>query len=142
MTNFVYQDQYFKVLYDPERDLMVDIWTDKTEELHHEDFQNLLLKWKSFVEKYQARYALTDIRNSKFTVSVEIQGWIIQNITIPLSQHSRYAKHVFVEPEEFFSNLSHEQLVDENVVVPTRFYSSLSEARHWLLDEEEYQSFG
>ncbi len=113
----LHNDDYFSVQFDEEREIIVDIWSEKSEELDAEDFQALLLSWKALVLQHNADKAITDLVHFRFPMTPDVQEWTLKNITVPLSQEGNYRKHAFIMPQEFIANLSIEQFTEENNAV-------------------------
>lgn len=130
----VYEDEYVQMTYDTDCDLIIDVWTAKSEDLTEEGFKKIMFSWLDLIQQNQISYALTDTLNFRVTLSPELQNWIVENIAKEARKYG-YHKQAFIMPEDFFANISIELLTDEQVGVTTsKYFSNMTSARKWLLN--------
>ncbi len=130
----LYENEFVKMHIEKDKELLIDVWTPKTEHLEQDEFKKILYVFKELVMKHQIKYALTDTSEFLLPIDPILQNWIMENISIPLMKESRYTKHAVVMPMEFIANLSMDQLADENSSSAT--FGNMAEARKWLLGKE------
>ncbi|WP_020529724.1 hypothetical protein [Flexithrix dorotheae] len=132
----IYKNQFVEVFFDEKNALLIDVWTQKTENLSKEGFKELLLDWKNLAEDHKIRFALTNLKAFALPMTPELQDWTVENITKPLCEKGYYTRHAFVMPEEFIAQLAIEQFAEETDTnaSPTRYFGDEEEAKSWVLD--------
>lgn len=130
----LYQDEYVQMTYDHESNVLIDVWTTKSESLSEDGFKSLLCIWLGFMKQYQIKNALTDTLNFRVALSPDLQNWIVEEIASEAKKFG-YQKQALIMPEEFFANLSIELFSDEQkTVVACQYFSDMTAARKWLLN--------
>lgn len=136
-TKLLYQDEYIHIVFEEQNNLLIDTWSEESENLSMEGFKNCLLKFKEMVEKSNAVYALTDVSSFMVPMTPELQEWTVNVITVPLAQETNYSKHAFVMPKDLIASLAIEQFTEETntSAVKTNYFADVEEAKKWLLVE-------
>jgi hypothetical protein len=134
----LYQDKFVLITYEESKHLLIDVWTEETEDLDEADFKKLLFTWQGYMKEKNAKFALTDTLRFRLPMTPDLQEWTVKNITLPLSNEYNYTKHAFIMPAEFIANLSIEQFTSETNKEAsfTKYFADMTQARKWLLDNQ------
>ncbi len=116
---------------DPIHKTLYQIYKDgKTENMSDEDYKTeLFLILKNLVENNI--YALiSDTRNFKYTITIEMQTWVIENI---FGKNNILKKCAILTSEDFYAQLSLEQVLEDGNkdVFVNRFFDDVHEAIDW-----------
>jgi hypothetical protein len=101
------------------------------------DYRAALLKYLAFVRSTQVENVLIEASKSTYSVPVETQEWINENIYLPAIQ-AGVKRLAYVVSDDFFTQLSLELIVEDtdkvvyNDFFKQRFFIQISEATTWL----------
>ncbi len=125
---------FYQLTYDASQELMCYIYLEDNEEMTDEDFQQNMSYYAEMALKYQPKRLLVDNKLLKFTVSPELQKWVVKEIapkTISLK------KIAFVVASDLFAQVSMQQMMDEEEITQLygepRYFSDANKAFAWLL---------
>ncbi len=131
----IHQDEFVSTSFDETNNLLLEVWTTRTENMSDEQFQKYLYIWRDAMLSNQIEYVLTDTTNFRISISADMQTWIVEHITGLVAKNSAFKKQAFIMPTEFFANLSVEQFSDESNqnATQTKYFSDMTSAQKWLL---------
>lgn len=134
------ENNYLNIFEISESKILKLVWKASSEELNYEldEYKNLILMWANKVENYQPNCVLVNTIYHLVTIPVEMQTWFANEI-FPKYSRSKMTKLAFIVSQDFMSQLSIEQAMEEDKNVPfvTHYFVSETEALNWLLQEEE-----
>lgn len=130
----VYENAYVKIYTDIAQSTVIDIWTSQTEKMTEQEFKDTLKTWQGYLIQENLKFALTDVSHLKFTISLDLQAWIIKEITYPASQKSAFTAHAMVLPTGFMENMAIQLFTEDTsiVAVPTHYFEERNKAQEWL----------
>ncbi|WP_299460849.1 hypothetical protein [uncultured Microscilla sp.] len=136
----LFSDQFNDILYNKENGIHYHVTKPTTAQMTETEFKQMLLNWKQLMVSHNPRWILVDSLNLHFPVSPELQNWLVQNITIPVLAIGSIIKSSFVLPQEFISQLSVSQFMDEASNVSPKnnlqYFSSREAAEIWLKSKD------
>ncbi|EAY24720.1 hypothetical protein [Microscilla marina] len=102
-----------------------------------EDFINGSYGFLKDLRSHQPRFVLLNLRGFQFTISPEVQDWLVENI-FPFMETLKIEKVAIVTSLDALSHLSVEQTIEEDLPTSkiTRYFQGETNARRWLLEEE------
>ncbi len=129
----LHKDQFSEMLFDEQKGIFYHNMFPETKNMEEEDFKEMLITWKNFVNLYKADKATIDSKNLFFPMTPEIQQWIVDEINAKVTIEN--TKTAFLMPEDFILTLAAEQYIDEanDTGRETRYFSTIEEAEDWLL---------
>lgn len=130
----VYKDRFVEFFYEAQHTLFFDKWTVETDEMTEEKFKELILLRLHFIQEKSIKFALTDTKEFVYPIRPDLQDWIVENSS-EVEKTYGLQKHAFIMPEDFITNLSVEQFIDEaeeKEMATSAYFSNQEEARNWL----------
>ncbi|WP_020532587.1 hypothetical protein [Flexithrix dorotheae] len=131
----IYRSNFVTRSFLQQKQLLISTWLPFTRDMEEIDFKDEMLQLTLHISHYKANYLLTVTNNMKFTISTEIQDWIVE-IILPMLEESALKKQAMVSPKDFFAKLSLEQTIDDveknQPKHATRMFESFEEAMKWL----------
>ncbi len=131
----VYKDRFVEFFYEAQHTLFFDKWTVETEQMTEEKFKELILLRLHFIQEKYIKLALTDTKEFAYPIHPDLQDWIVENSS-KVEKTYGLQKHAFIMPEDFITNLSVEQFIDEaqeKEMTPSAYFSEAAAARSWLI---------
>ncbi|WP_157637991.1 hypothetical protein [Flexithrix dorotheae] len=114
--------------------MLTSKWQPTSAEMVTTDFKREMTLLIEHIKKFKAQYLLTLTNEMQFTISPELQEWVIGNI-IPELQKTGLKKQAMIVPHEFFAKLSVEQTIHDinSTKRPiTKIFSHKEGAMEWL----------
>lgn len=125
---------FYQLTYDASLELICYTYLEDNEEMTDEDFQHNMSYYAEMALKYQPKRLLVNNKLLKFTVSPELQEWVVKEIapkTISLK------KMAFVVASDLFAQVSMQQMMDEEDITQQydepKYFDNTDEALAWLL---------
>lgn len=105
--------------------------------LTDEDFINGAPNFLKDLRVHQPRFLLLNLRGFQFTISPEVQDWLVEHI-FSYTKGLKIEKLAIVTSLDAMSHLSVEQTIEEDSHIHhiTRYFQGETNARRWLLEEE------
>ncbi|WP_020531664.1 hypothetical protein [Flexithrix dorotheae] len=131
----VYESNFQYSYFDKEKSLLIHRWKPASKKLSEEECKTELLQQIVLVETFQPRITLADATNFFFTISIELQEWVDDEL-IPRAINAGLQKMAFVMSKEFVAQLSVEQTLNEKNAKEfmSAFFATEEEALEWLCD--------
>jgi len=108
-----------------------NVWHENSKEMTDTDFKYEIELWCELVEKHQPKANLVDTLQFNFTVSLETQTWYNESIT-PRKFEAGMRKMAFLIPKELLSELSIEQIFDDQQAILFHYFDDETQALNWL----------
>ncbi|HAI76010.1 MAG TPA: hypothetical protein DCM08_07140 [Microscillaceae bacterium] len=129
--NTVFESGSVKIGLDAKKSMIILKWLDKTAQWTEDDFirenQNIV----KVVAEHKPTYLLSLSQDFMYPITPNEQVWLVDNVFVPHHQNG-VRKMALIMSQDFISQLSIEQLVDETSVVPTGMFATEEEAERWL----------
>lgn len=122
LTVYIYQDL----------SLVKNIWSKNSSNMNEIDFKNNIELWCEQLEKYRLTKNIVDSRNFEFTIVPNLQDWYNEEIT-PRCYKAGMRKMAFIVPKQLISELSIEQIFDDQTQIQFRYFSNEIESLEWLM---------
>lgn len=105
--------------------------------MNDEDFIAGSYQFLKDLRTYQPRSVLLNLRGFQFTISPDIQDWMVDNI-FPFVEILEIEKIAIVASLDALCHLSVQQTIEEDDATDniTRYFEGETTARRWLLQEE------
>ncbi|HAS42166.1 MAG TPA: hypothetical protein DCS93_16940 [Microscillaceae bacterium] len=136
----VLENQYCSIYIDMELNLYEQYWHSASSDMEEEDYKEIHLKVRDHLvsHAYPLRGFFLDNRLNFFVISPELQAWHAENVSAKLEAallNARELKVAIVVSEDFISQLSIEQTMEENATSGevSRYFQDEYEAKEWLL---------
>jgi hypothetical protein len=132
----LFQNNYLTIIHQKPANSLYTYWTTDFD-MEDVDYRAALLKYLDFVRSTQAENVLIEASKSTYSVPVETQEWINENIYLPAIQMG-VKRLAYVVSKDFFTQLSLELIVEDTNKVEydklfkQRFFTQVSEATAWL----------
>lgn len=133
MIESLYQGDFLNVflLQHQNYPILKNIWQENSQEMEDDDFKAEIEQWCQLVEKHKPKGCMVNSLQFRFTISPDLQDWYNENIT-PHKFKAGLQKMAFIVPEELLSELSIEQIFDEQEAITFKYVASEEEALNWL----------
>lgn len=133
MGNLIYTGQFISIYLQEyqSRAILKSVWQKNSQEMSDDDFKTEIEQWCQSVEKYKPKGCIANTLQFRFTISPDVQNWYNENIT-PRKFKAGLQKIAFIVPEELLSELSIEQIFDEQEAITFKYVASEEEALNWL----------
>lgn len=129
--NTVFESGSVKIGFDTKKSMIILKWLDKTAQWTEDDFirenQNIV----KVVAEHKPTYLLSLSQDFMYPITPNEQVWLVDNVFVPHHQNG-VRKMALIMSQDFISQLSIEQLVDETSIVPTGMFATEAEAERWL----------
>ncbi len=135
----IYKSDYQTINFDESKSILSKSWTAKTEELDADTFHEEINKVVECAEANHAKYFLDDTREFCFTITLELQSWV-DNEVFPRFIAAGLKKYAIIVSKEFISQLSIEQTMEGekgSQSFEVQYFDNKEEARQWI---ENYTS--
>ncbi|WP_375562805.1 STAS/SEC14 domain-containing protein [Bernardetia sp. OM2101] len=129
-----YKSDYQTINFDESKSLLSKSWTPKSEDLETDTFHNEINKVVECAEKNNVKYILDDTRDFSFTITIELQSWV-DNEVFPRFIAAGLKKYAIIVSKEFISQLSIEQTMEGEKGSQTfevQYFDNTEEARNWI----------
>ncbi len=101
----------------------------------NEEYKEDVLLWAKQYEKYKPEVQIVDMKKNFFPVELKLQSWLDEKLVKPASKAG--LKYVaFVCAEEFFTELSHQQIMDLQYgkTLTVKYYDKYYDAISWSVE--------
>jgi len=135
----IYKSDYQTINFDKDKSILSKSWTSKTEDLDADTFYEQINKVAECAEANHATYFLDDTREFSFTITLELQSWV-DNEVFPRFIAAGLKKYAIIVSKEFISQLSIEQTMEGkkgSQSFEVQYFGNTEEARQWI---ENYTS--
>lgn len=133
------KNDYLNIYEITEKKILKLVWKESSEELNHEldKYKKFVLMWANIVENYKPTGILVNTLLHFVTIPVDMQTWFAAEI-FPKYTSSKMTKLAFIVSQDFMSQLSIEQAMDEddNLSFVTHYFTNETEALSWLSEEK------
>lgn len=130
----LYQSKHLIVKYDEQNSILENSWFDSNM-MSEEVYKKELIKHTDFAVEYRPKNYLINSPDFAFSVSPELQEWIVNNI-FPRSMHSDAKKMAIIVAKDIFAQVSIEQTIDDASdalgKLNTRYFDVVEDAMKWL----------
>ena len=129
----LFKNNFIEVRYEPNEHIVVGSWQDTDKETFTDSvFRECMLQWFEEVKKIGNVNVLADARKFLFTIGLNTQTWINENI-IGLYPLHGVTKLGFLVSADLIAQISIEQTIEEKQQkFQVRYFSDLAEATQWL----------
>ncbi|WP_338814719.1 hypothetical protein V9L05_05640 [Bernardetia sp. Wsw4-3y2] len=130
----IYKSEYQTINFDESKSILSKSWTPKSEELEEDNFTAEINKIAECAEKYNAKYFLDDTRDFSFTITIELQSWV-DNEVFPRFIAAGLKKYAIIVSKEFISQLSIEQTMEGQKGAQSfevQYFDNTEEAKNWI----------
>ncbi|NJL15325.1 MAG: hypothetical protein HC913_21525 [Microscillaceae bacterium] len=133
---YIYKNKFKELLYDANRQEVLYTMFETTQELNERLHRQQVMKAAKALFKQPVRCMIVDFRRFLFVNAPDTQLWMIEHI-VPLYRQAGLQKIAVIMPQEFFTGLSIEQLIEDANKIPDlpylqAFFADADEARVWL----------
>jgi hypothetical protein len=134
--NILYTNKFVEVHHNAHDQAIESTWFDTTETMHGEDYKDILLKNTEFVRSLKLINYVASMHDFKFNIVPKLQDWVA-NQYAPELYKAGILRYAIVVSEEFISNLSIEQAVDEvndknREMFVIKYFKDIESARAWF----------
>ncbi|WP_338759374.1 hypothetical protein WAF17_11600 [Bernardetia sp. ABR2-2B] len=132
----IYKSDYQTINFDESKSLLSKSWTSKTEDLETDTFRKEVNKIAECAEEQNAKYILDDTRSFAFTITIELQSWV-DNEVFPRFIAAGLKKYAIIVSKEFIAQLSIEQTMEGDKGTQTfevQYFDNTEEAHNWILN--------
>lgn len=131
----VYKSDYLQIDSFEEQSLLELTWASATEDMTTEEYKNEHVELLEFMLAMKIEKILGNIKELAFVVNPKVQEWMNENIFVP-AMKAGFSKLAVVMSTEFFSQLSIEQAMEEEVgqQIITKYFDDVEEAKEWILN--------
>lgn len=135
----LYESEFVSHFMVSETALLKSIWKDNTINMEAEQFTEECKEQINIFKTYNAKKLYSDSRKFMFSISPEQQEWLDNNL-LPQLIEAGIDKWALIYPEEFITQLSVDQLFDEenSQTVNINFFSDETKALTWLNESIAY----
>ena len=133
-------NKYFEAYFNKDFGLYELYWLEASKDMTDDEYKKLMSQQLQAMHESNLfgiwEYQLLDNRLNFFTMSPELQEWQNEHIGTPMLQElGDYPKTAFIQSEDFITQLSFEQTLDETdeTAGMVRYFDNVAEAKSWLL---------
>ncbi len=134
------ENKFCTIQIDEELELYEQVWHPASEEMEENEYKEIHSSMVTYIKDNYSQaplYWLLDNRSNNYSISPELQEWHAQNVFGQLAQilqHPERLKIAFLVSEDFITQLSNEQTIEEHKETEkgTRYFTEEQEAREWL----------
>jgi hypothetical protein len=127
----VYESISVDIYLKEENSTIILDWKDKTGDWSDKDFERENKNIVQLVERYKPKYLLSLSKTFFYPITPDQQMWLVDNV-FAAHKKNGITKMAVIMSDEFISQLSLEQLVDETGIIPTALFADEEAARKWL----------
>jgi len=133
MSEVLFESDAVLVKYQNESKIFEYQWKPRATELSDEEYRSAMLSVMQQVEALQPRLVVANTKHSSFTIRVEMQKWVAENVIAPAARLGM-KKLALVVSSDLIIQLSVEQSLDETVERPfeTKYFDEAAAAYQWL----------
>lgn len=135
MENNVYESVYLNIYHNKEEGLLRTVWTAKTSDMNVDDFKSEMFNWVEVINKHKATKNIADTSDFLFSIVPTLQDWYNETIT-PKCFEAGLKKIAFIVPSDIFSQISIEQIFDDQKEVVINYFSNIKDGKDWLLNDK------
>ena len=108
------------------------VWTEQTKNMSVPEYKECVNKYLELMLTYKPAQVLIETKLFLFSISPEIQEWIIESIT-PKTLEAGLTRMALIITEDFFSQLSVEQTMENPAPnFDVRYFDSRDKALDWI----------
>lgn len=125
---------YYSSYVDAENSILIQTWKNNEKAMQNIDYQEEMQNYLMLVEREQAEKALIDLKEFYFTIPIELQEWVDENIASKANKIVR--KIAFIMPEDMIEELSVKLTMEEDEggnYEGVAYFGEEDKALHWLL---------
>ncbi|WP_299458740.1 STAS/SEC14 domain-containing protein [uncultured Microscilla sp.] len=133
-------NNYFTAYIDKDVGLYELYWHEASADMTDEDYQTLLSEGlkvlidEGYISSF--KYQLLDNRFNFFTISPDLQEWQQENIGKKIIEMlEEYPKTAFIQNDDFITQLSFEQTLEEMEARDVRYFNNIEDAKAWLFND-------
>ncbi len=129
----VYMSEYQNIQYNEDKSLIKQVWSEKTQYMTDEEFQEEMQKLAENFDKYKPNYVFIDQRNFLYVVVPSMQRWVDMNVNKVLVLN-KCKKIAFIVPPDFLAKLAVSQTLQESYSqnLNVRFFDKEDDGWEWL----------
>lgn len=129
----VYDLRFAEMHYLAEKKRLFFRWKPETAVMEDEEFQNNMYEFLAMFDVHEISSLCADLRTNGFIISVEMQDWAEQNITVA-SYHKGLHHATYVMPEDLLVQLSTQMALEtaEEQGMQVKYVSTVEAAEEWL----------
>lgn len=133
MDKKVLETTFVDVYFDDENKQMSNRWKASTSDMDDEGFKEVVLQMTEVVIQHKPKFMLADTLVYDFTVTPDLQEWSGEYYFAPAIKNG-LEKLAFLMPEDFFTEVSIQQMMEEDdaLGISTRYFDSEDKAKDWL----------
>lgn len=130
----LYENEFVTIHWLQEEPVKVlkSVWKDESARMQEENFREIIEKWCELVEEHHPLGSMINSLKFRFTIVPELQDWYNQEIT-PRTFEAGMRKIAFIVPEEIFSEVSIEQIFNDQEEVIFQYFDNEENAQSWLV---------
>lgn len=131
----IYKDPFRTVSFEKSKKMLHQIWHKATDDMTVDEYKKAALSLVEEVGKHGAIRILNNAVESQFVVTPELQDWFNANVATRLLK-SGVQKYAIILPDELFTQVSVEQIVDDTVDVvkdKINYFNSEENALEWMV---------
>ncbi|WP_044241061.1 hypothetical protein [Flexithrix dorotheae] len=139
----VYESQYLSISHEKNESLLIATWDASCKELDATgvEYKKELLAWAENIEKFTPNLLLVDLRDYHVVIIPEVQAWFVKEI-FPSYVKAGVKKKAFLVAEDFFTQVSIQQTIDENgegeeAPFQTEFFEDYEKSLEWLIQDKK-----
>lgn len=116
-----------------EKKILLEDWLPNSADMNEILFKQELEKYKQLLVKYKPKAVLVNSKDLHFVISPDVQTWMAESIFTTYPSIGM-VKKAFVMSEDFFTQLSMEQHLEEDRTnaFKSAFFHSIEAALEWL----------
>ena len=129
-------NQYVKLVYYPEDNILEEIFFPETGNAKFEDLREFWVFIAECFSKYKPKYNLTIAKDFLFLINPQIQEWLDKNVAIEANKC--LSKKAIVVSSDFTAQVSVEFLMEESNAgeINTKYFETREKALDWLLNKK------
>ena len=135
----IFEDAYHEQYFDEVQSLYVFTWKeeDLPSSFDDKDYQEMMLRYADFLEKYHPKKLIVDSRSQTYVISPEMQQWTDNNIFVRVLKAGLRRVAIIVS-KEFIAELSLEQVMEteSGMVFKTNYFTDKADALAWMRENE------
>jgi len=127
----LYESDSVTVFLREENGTIVMDWKRETGNWSKDDFKNENQRIMNVLRGHKAKYLLSLSRNFLYPITPDQQLWLSDHV-FKAHKKNGVRKLAVIMSDEYISQLSFEQLVDEAGIIPAALFSNEEDAQLWL----------
>lgn len=129
----IYDSEFVSMDYSSELQRLYFCWKPKTEVMEDEQFKHEMNNFLSMFDTYRITSLQADLRTNGYVMSLEVQDWAEQEITV--ASYKKGLRHAsYIMPEELLIQVSTQMALEsaEEEGMHIKYVASPEEAEEWL----------